>query len=162
MKLIEWLKLPECKNIKDLDDPETTMLHSAIIQNKPFLKNIYIDFYNQFKGSVRGEAIMKKLLIVFIAGLTLIFCTNAFAAGALKKTVAVFDFKNDSGYRSKVNLGQDFSVQLSDALVQSGKFIVLSRKDLDVVMAEQDLARSDRFAKSNTAKTGKIIPAQVR
>jgi len=55
MKLIEWLKLPECKNIKDLDDPETTMLHSAIIQNKPFLKNIYIDFYNQFKGSVRGE-----------------------------------------------------------------------------------------------------------
>jgi len=60
-----------------------------------------------------------------------------------------------------VKLGQDFSTQLSDALVQSGKFIVLSRKDLDVVMAEQDLAGSNRFAKSSAAKTGKVVPAQV-
>jgi len=85
----------------------------------------------------------------------------AHAARGIKKTVAVFDFQNDSGYSSKINLGQDFSTQLSDALVQSGKFIVLSRDDLDVVMAEQDLAESRRFAKSNTAKTGKIIPAQI-
>ena len=87
--------------------------------------------------------------------------TNGFCAEALKKTVAVFDFKNDSGWSSVATLGQDFSTQLSDALVQSGKFIVLTRKDLDVVMAEQDLAASDRMAKSNTAQTGKIVPAQI-
>jgi len=86
---------------------------------------------------------------------------DGLCAENLKKTVAVFDFQNDSGYRSYANLGQDFSMQLSDALVQSGKFMVLSRKDLDVVMAEQDLAQSDRFAKSNTAKVGKIVPAQI-
>ncbi|MDP2653083.1 MAG: CsgG/HfaB family protein [Candidatus Omnitrophota bacterium] len=82
-------------------------------------------------------------------------------ADALKKTVAVFEFKNDSGYSSIGNLGQDFSTQLSDSLVQSGKFIVLTRKDLDVVMAEQDLAASDRMAKSSAAQTGKIVPAQI-
>ena len=54
---------------------------------------------------------------------------DAFALEALKKTVAVFDFQNDSGWAGSQTLGQDFGTQLSDALVQSGKFIVLSRQD---------------------------------
>ncbi|MCA9407561.1 MAG: hypothetical protein H6755_07910 [Candidatus Omnitrophica bacterium] len=105
---------------------------------------------------------MRKL-IKYCLGVLLIFSLVQPVAAAqnLKKTVAVFSFENDSGYRNWRTMGQDFSDQLSDALVQSGKFIVLSRKDLDVVMAEQDLANSDRFAKSNTAKVGKIIPAQI-
>lgn len=98
------------------------------------------------------------LLTVLLAG-TIVF--DGFAAQGIKKTVAVFEFKNDSGYNSLGNLGQDFSMQLSDALLQSGEFMVLSRKDLDVVMAEQDLAKSDRFAQSKTAQTGKIVPAQI-
>ena len=104
----------------------------------------------------------KKIFTFFtVLALGLGWVTTGSCADALKKTVAVFDFKNDSGYSSIANLGQDFSTQLSDALVQSGKFIVLTRKDLDVVMAEQDLAASDRMAKSNTAQTGKIVPAQI-
>ncbi|MCK5493234.1 MAG: hypothetical protein KAJ14_09005 [Candidatus Omnitrophica bacterium] len=106
---------------------------------------------------------MKKRSIIMFMLICLAFVglVAESEAGSVKKTVAVFEFKNDSGYRSKVNLGTDFSTQLSDALVQSQKFVVLSRKDLDVVMAEQDLAKSDRFAKAKAAKTGKIIPAQV-
>ncbi len=95
---------------------------------------------------------------------TLVFCLAvtglSFAAG-LKKTVAVFEFENDSGYSTWAKMGEDFSDQLTDSLLQSGRFIVLSRKDLDVVMAEQDLAASNRFAKSNSAKIGKIVPAQI-
>ena len=83
------------------------------------------------------------------------------AGPRVKKTVAVFDFQNDSGVRAWGDIGRDFSMQLADALVKSGQFIVLERKDLDVVMAEQDLASSDRFAKSRTARKGKIIPAQI-
>ncbi len=94
---------------------------------------------------------------LFIAGNV----PDALAAKGIKKTVAVFDFQNDSGYQSKIDLGKDFSTQLSDALVQSDQFIVLTRKNLDVVMAEQDLAQSNRFAKSNAAKTGKITSAQI-
>jgi len=105
---------------------------------------------------------MKKIaILIIILGITLIGVSEGFGASALKKTVAVFDFENDSGYRSVIRLGQDFSEQLSDALVQSKKFIVLNREDLDVVMAEQDLAKSDRFAKAKAAQTGKIVPAQI-
>ena len=99
------------------------------------------------------------ILMSLISNFALV--SDGFCKTALKKTVAVFKFDNDSGFNSIGELGQDFSIQLSDALVQSGKVIVLSRKELDVVMAEQDLAASGRFAKSRTAKTGKIIPAQI-
>ena len=105
---------------------------------------------------MKGSIIVAALLVG-----SLVMVPSVYAAKALKKTVAVFDFSNDSGFRSSITLGQDFSTQLSDALIQSGGFIVLSRKDLDVVMAEQDLAQSDRFAKSDTAKIGKLIPAQI-
>ncbi len=78
-----------------------------------------------------------------------------------KKTIAVTSFENASGLRSYINLGDDFSAQLSDALIQSGKFIVLSRTDLASVLTEQDLAASGRMAQSQTAQKGKIIPSQI-
>jgi len=102
---------------------------------------------------------MKKFILFLAVGA--LFSTNCFALEALKKTVAVFDFKNDSGWAGDATLGQDFGTQLSDALVQSGKFIVLSRQDLVPIMAEQDMENSDRFAKAKTAETGKIVPAQL-
>lgn len=104
---------------------------------------------------------MRCLILLLSVVFNFVFATNGSAAQALKKTVAVFDFQNDSGYNALGNLGQDFSTQLSDALVQSGKFTVLTRKDLDVVFAEQDLAASGRMAKSSAAATGKAIPAQI-
>jgi len=48
MKIIEWLKLPETSRIRNLDDPAVTLLHAEIIQKKPFLRKLYIDFYKQF------------------------------------------------------------------------------------------------------------------
>lgn len=48
MKLVESLKLPATKYISDLDDPAATVLHAKIIQEKLFLKRLYIDFYKQF------------------------------------------------------------------------------------------------------------------
>lgn len=105
---------------------------------------------------------MRCFMFTLVAAvvLNLSFIGDGFCE-ALKKTVAVFDFKNDSGYHSILRIGRDFSMQLSDALIKSKRFIVLTRKDLDVVMAEQDLARSNRFAKARAAKTGKLIPTQI-
>jgi hypothetical protein len=34
MKIIEWLRLPETRCIKDLNDPATTLLHAEIIHKK--------------------------------------------------------------------------------------------------------------------------------
>lgn len=78
-----------------------------------------------------------------------------------KKTIAVIDFENASGLGSYIALGNDFTAQLNDALIQSGKFIVVSRTELDAVFMEQDLAASGWMAKSRTAQTGKAIPAQI-
>jgi len=48
MKLIEWLKLPETRDVKNLDDPAITTLHGEILRKKAFLKKLYTDFYRQF------------------------------------------------------------------------------------------------------------------
>jgi SAM-dependent methyltransferase len=52
MKLFEYLKQPETRGIEDLDDPAATLLHAEVIQKKPFLKKVYIDFYRQFEQAV--------------------------------------------------------------------------------------------------------------
>jgi SAM-dependent methyltransferase len=52
MKLIEWLRLPETTGIENLDDPATTLLHAGIIKSKPFLRNLYAEFYRQFREFV--------------------------------------------------------------------------------------------------------------
>lgn len=66
MSVIEWLKLPETRCIKDLDDPATTLLHAEIVQKKKFLKKIYIDFYKEL-GKVITEP-EKKVLVELGSG----------------------------------------------------------------------------------------------
>ena len=66
MKIIERLKLPETIGIEDLDDPATTLLHAEIIQKKPFLKKLYIDFYKQFKKSISNSE--EKVLVELGSG----------------------------------------------------------------------------------------------
>lgn len=84
---------------------------------------------------------------------------NANAAG-LKKIVAVSRFENKSGDNESA-LGDNMADQLSDALVQSGEFIVVERKTLDDIQDEQKLSASGQSAASKTAKTGKLIAAQA-
>lgn len=52
MRLLEWLRLPEAKEIQNLDDPRTILLHGTIIRKKPFLRKLYLDFYRIFEERV--------------------------------------------------------------------------------------------------------------
>jgi len=52
VKILELLKMPQARGIKDLDDPAATMLHAEIIRQKPFLRKLYTDFYRQFITAV--------------------------------------------------------------------------------------------------------------
>jgi len=52
MNLLEHLKLPESREIKNLDDPQATVLHSQIIKKKVFLRELYTDFYKIFEKSI--------------------------------------------------------------------------------------------------------------
>lgn len=66
MKIIDWLRLPETRDIEDLDDPATTLLHAEIVQRKPFLKSVYADFYRQFLQAVPDPD--KKVLVELGSG----------------------------------------------------------------------------------------------
>jgi len=78
-----------------------------------------------------------------------------------KKVVAVADFENKSGYSGRYDLGSGMSEMLTDALIKSGQFIVLERQALNAVLAEQNLAASNRAAKVGGAKMGDIKRAQI-
>ncbi len=100
-------------------------------------------------------------LIAFIL-LGLVFTTFASAAG-LKKLVAVSKFENKTSIAGGglFDLDNGLADQLTDALVQSGQFVVLERETLGDVIQEQDMAASGRFQKSKTARTGKLTNAQI-
>lgn len=78
-----------------------------------------------------------------------------------KKMVAVAKFENKSGWVGDWNLGTGMTEQLTDALMQSGQFIVLERQDIGAVLTEQDFAATGRTTKEGGAKIGKINRAQI-
>ncbi|MBN1917114.1 MAG: hypothetical protein JW889_04315 [Verrucomicrobia bacterium] len=77
-----------------------------------------------------------------------------------KKIVAVGGFENKSGFVSEISLGNSFSDMLASALDRTERFIVVNRENLDQVLDEKTLARSDETAKSAVAKTGQLLSAQ--
>lgn len=52
MCIIQFFKLPEFRDNTDIDDPKTTILFTKIIQQKPFLKKLYMDFYNECSNAI--------------------------------------------------------------------------------------------------------------
>lgn len=49
MHLLNFLRLPDAQLITDPDSAEVSKIHYKIIQSKPFLKRLYIDFYKELK-----------------------------------------------------------------------------------------------------------------
>ena len=101
---------------------------------------------------------LNGLIILAIAGTAMTI--PSFAAD-LKKIVAVSRFENKTSWKGQVMLDDGMADQLTDALMQSGKFTVVERQTLSDVTAEQDLAASGRAEKSKSAQTGKLTSAQI-
>ncbi len=113
---------------------------------------------------MRKKFSMRVFLCVLSVAL-LSFALSVPIAGAkgLKKVVAVSRFENKTSYGSggAWDIGNGMADQLTDALMQSGQFVVLERQTLGDVISEQDLASSGRAMKSKSARTGKITSAQI-
>lgn len=86
---------------------------------------------------------------------------NMASAATLKKIVAVSRFENKTSWRGQISLDDGMADQLTDALMQSGQFVVVERQTLGDVTGEQDLANSGRVQKSASAQTGKLVSAQI-
>jgi len=61
--ILDFLKLPYTKEYS-LDDPKTTLMHARIIEEKLYLKNIYTEFYTEFKKTIpktKGKPLFVEL-----------------------------------------------------------------------------------------------------
>ena len=77
-----------------------------------------------------------------------------------QKRIAVTAFEFRAGEGSS-QIGEGMSDMLTNALFNTGKFIVLERERLDEVMEEQDRANSDRFKKETAAPKGQLEGAEL-
>jgi len=82
----------------------------------------------------------------------------ALGSAQVKKRVAVAEFQDRSGHRGA---GQGVADMLITALVKSGQFNVVERKDLDKVMAEQRLGRSGAVTPQTAPEIGKLLGADL-
>jgi curli biogenesis system outer membrane secretion channel CsgG len=73
-----------------------------------------------------------------------------------KLRVAVVKFQDKSGY-GKGRLGGAAQDILTTELARSGKFILVTRQDLDLLLDEQDLAMSKMVKAGTGAKSGEIL-----
>jgi curli biogenesis system outer membrane secretion channel CsgG len=77
-----------------------------------------------------------------------------------KKRIAVSAFEYRAGQGSR-EIGNGMSDMLTDALFNSGRFIVLERERLDEVMEEQDRSNTNRFKKDTAAPKGELEGAEL-
>ena len=92
-----------------------------------------------------------------------VWAAAAQAQGNLRYSITVSKFPNESGWSGQWDVGDGFTTIMTDALQQSGKFIVLGDSEMrQEAMAEQDLAASGRMAGGNKApQVGRMTPAQL-
>lgn len=60
--LLSFLSLPEASQLNNLDDSSTTVLHKEILNQKPFLKKIYREYYEQMKSLIPGDIASKRMV----------------------------------------------------------------------------------------------------
>lgn len=99
--------------------------------------------------------------VVCLAGLVLALSSApGFAAKEPKKRVAVTAFENKAGYvhHEWGDLGAAMAEKLVQALMDTGKFVVLERQALEDVLAEQNL---DKVAPVSPGEEARLITAQA-
>jgi curli biogenesis system outer membrane secretion channel CsgG len=101
--------------------------------------------------------------IIYYSVIALFFLStgllNADDLKGLKKRVAVFNFEDQAGYGH--NIGNGLSDMLITALVESEKFIVIERSELDQILQEQGLGMSGAVTPQSAAQVGKLLGVEL-
>ena len=109
------------------------------------------------------------LLVFTLVAVLLPLATSAPARAAEEKKirVAVIDFDTEAltpswsyGWHVR-NLARAAADALTTKLVQTGKFRVIERQQLDKILHEQDLADTGRIDPSTAARIGKVLGVQA-
>jgi curli biogenesis system outer membrane secretion channel CsgG len=104
---------------------------------------------------------MRKFLIIVTFFLLAVFCIQAIAQdlSGLKKRIAVINFEDRSGYGH--NIGRGVADMLVTSLVESDRFIVIERAELDELLKEQGLGLSGVVTPQSAAKVGQLLGVQM-
>jgi curli biogenesis system outer membrane secretion channel CsgG len=103
---------------------------------------------------------MKRFLTAVVFFLFVVFCFQAMSQdlSALKKRIAVISFEDRSGYGH--NIGRGVADMLVTSLVESDKFIVIERAELDEILKEQGLGQTGLVTPQSAAKVGQLLGLQ--
>ncbi len=101
---------------------------------------------------------MKKTIA--LVALVVLALAAVSAAAQQKPRIAVIKMENKSPYGG-ANLGPALEDWLVQGLVQSGKFRVMERKDLDTVLSEQSLSLSGAVDEKTAVQVGKLLGCQL-
>lgn len=103
---------------------------------------------------------MKNFLTAVVFFLFVVFCFQAMSQdlSALKKRIAVISFEDRSGYGH--NIGRGVADMLVTSLVESDKFIVIERAELDEILKEQGLGQTGLVTPQSAAKVGQLLGLQ--
>jgi curli biogenesis system outer membrane secretion channel CsgG len=104
---------------------------------------------------MKNRNILVILLIFAVITLPLI----AQDMSALKKRVAVVDFEDRAHYG--YDIGKGVADMLVTALVESKKFLVIERSELEQVLNEQGLGQSGLVTPQSAAKVGQLLGAEI-
>ena len=83
----------------------------------------------------------------------------------LKRNLAVYGFEDKTDHKihwySGQNVGDGMSDMLTTALVQSGRFRIFERSQLESVMQEQGLGQSGAVVEQTAAQAGRLLGAEL-
>jgi len=95
-----------------------------------------------------------KSLRIPVSVLFFLIILTGLAGGQVKKRIAVSAFDDGSGYHGG---GTGVSDMLATALVKSGKFVVVERKEIDKVLQEQKMGLSGVITEQTAPQVGRML-----
>ncbi len=99
--------------------------------------------------------------VVLMIGVALVGAPSSVFAQA-KIRIAVSNFENNSTWSWwGDNLGRAAADELATQLVQTGKYTVIERAQLDAILREQNLGASGAVTSATAAKVGKLLGVQL-
>lgn len=110
---------------------------------------------------MKNLSIITRHLTVFIFVGTLVGCGTI--SVPMKVThpaeINMSKYKQIAFGRMEGNMGESFTNNLKEKLIESGRFTVVDRQRLDQIMKELNLSNSDLANSENAAKLGNLLPA---
>jgi curli biogenesis system outer membrane secretion channel CsgG len=104
---------------------------------------------------------MKTALVTLLCSLLVLGLAEGGRAGDAKPRIAVLEFtETDAGHWSG-HVGKAAEDWFVDSLVNTQRFTVLERKQLDAILAEKNFDASGHVSQTTAAKVGKMAGVQV-